>query len=74
MAQTFTFGTCDGWQIWRCSKREATQRAALLAGRAAYVLLRDHAPASEVISWNDLNKCARISHVIKTQKPAYIER
>lgn len=74
MAQTFAYATCADWQIWKCSRREATQRASLLAGRDAYVLMRDHAPASEIIAWNDLNKCARISKVIATQKPSYVER
>jgi len=74
MAQTFTYATLTGWQIWKCSRRTATTRASLLAGRDAYVLMRDHSPASAIVAYNDLNKCGQIAKVIETQKPSYVER
>lgn len=74
MTSTFVYATCDGWQIWNTSRREATKRAAILAGRTPYVLLKGLAPASEIVAWHDLSKVAQIKKVLETKKAALVER
>jgi len=73
---TYTYVTLQGWQIWRCTENEARTRAALLAGRAPYALMKDGKNRAELkaLTVQGLSKLDELQKVLTTQtRPSYIE-